>query len=147
MSAPSFKGWQRYGDAKVLSTIKRAPFSRAISTQGGSSVHHIAFATNDIFDTMAKLRRNGAQFVPISANYYEDLRARFDLPADDVARMRDFHILFERTATGEYLHAYSESFADRFFFEIVQRVGYRGYGAANAPVRLAAQARLSTGMP
>ena len=32
---------------------------------------------------------------------------------------------------------------DGFFFEIVQRRGYKGYGAANAPVRLAAQARLS----
>ena len=122
---------------------KSTAMSRAISTQGGSSVHHIAFATNDIFDTMAKLRRNGAQFVPISANYYEDLRARFDLPADDVARMRDFHILFERTATGEYLHAYSESFADRFFFEVVQRVGdYDGYGALNAAARLASQSQV-----
>ena len=47
---------------------------------------------------------------------------------------------FERTADGEYLHAYSESFAGRFFFEVVQRVGdYDGYGAVNAPARLAAQ--------
>jgi 4-hydroxyphenylpyruvate dioxygenase len=27
----------------------------------------------------------------------------------------------------------------RVFFELVQRDGYRGYGAQNAPVRLAAQ--------
>jgi 4-hydroxyphenylpyruvate dioxygenase len=45
----------------------------------------------------------------------------------------------------EYLQVYTESFDQRFFFEIVQRRGYRGYGAANAPVRLAAQARLSAG--
>ena len=32
-------------------------------------------------------------------------------------------MLFDRTPTGEYFHAYSETFADRFFFEIVQRVG------------------------
>jgi 4-hydroxyphenylpyruvate dioxygenase len=37
----------------------------------------------------------------------------------------------------------TETYDQRFFFEIVQRRGYRGYGAANAPVRLAAQARLS----
>ena len=54
--------------------------------------------------------------------------------------MRALDILFERTADGEYFHAYSESFAERFFFEIVQRVGgYDGYGAINAPARLAAQ--------
>ena len=43
---------------------------------------------------------------------------------------------------GEYLHVYGESFADRFFFEIVQRVGdYEGYGALNAPARMASQAQ------
>ena len=37
---------------------------------------------------------------------------------------------------------YSESFADRFFFEIVQRIGrYEGYGALNAPARMASQAQ------
>ena len=32
------------------------------------------------------------------------------------------------------------TFEDRFFFEIVQRRGYRGFGAVNAGVRMAAQA-------
>ena len=32
-----------------------------------------------------------------------------------------------------------EAFEQRFFFEIVQRRAYRGYGAANAPIRLAAR--------
>ena len=34
---------------------------------------------------------------------------------------------------------------ERFFFEIVQRDRYGGYGAPNAPIRLAAQARLARG--
>jgi 4-hydroxyphenylpyruvate dioxygenase-like putative hemolysin len=35
-----------------------------------------------------------------------------------------------------------DGFDDRFFFEIVQRTGgYQGYGAVNAAVRMAAQAR------
>jgi 4-hydroxyphenylpyruvate dioxygenase len=32
-------------------------------------------------------------------------------------------------------------FDDRFFFEIVQRKTYSGFGAPNAPIRLAAQYR------
>ena len=35
--------------------------------------------------------------------------------------------------------------SERFFFEIVQRDGYAGFGAPNAPIRLAAQARLARG--
>ncbi len=54
--------------------------------------------------------------------------------------MRAFGILHERTDHGEYFHAYSESFAERFLFEIVQRVGqYDSYSALNAPARMASQ--------
>jgi 4-hydroxyphenylpyruvate dioxygenase len=59
--------------------------------------------------------------------------------------MRERGIVYERTSAGDYFHAYSQSFDDRFFFEIVQRGGaYDGYGAQNAPARLAAQAQRST---
>jgi 4-hydroxyphenylpyruvate dioxygenase len=124
-----------------VSQSRSTAMARTMSAAGGTSVHHIAFATDDIFQSMATLRRNGAQFVAISGNYYDDLVARFELPPSQVERMREFGVLYERTEAGEYFHAYTESFADRFFFEIVQRVGeYDGYGALNAPARLAAQA-------
>jgi len=56
--------------------------------------------------------------------------------------MRDLGIVYDCSPDGEYLHVYGTSFADRFFFEIVQRVGaYDGYGALNAPARMASQAQ------
>ena len=57
--------------------------------------------------------------------------------------LRNNNILYARDGTAEYLQVYTETFDQRFFFEIVERRGYAGYGAANAPVRLAAQARLA----
>ena len=55
--------------------------------------------------------------------------------------MRKLNILYDRDNDGEYFHLVSRAFAKRFFFEIVERRGYRGYGAANATIRLAAQSR------
>ena len=81
------------------------------------------------------------RFVPISANYYDDLIARLGLDEAQVRRMQALDILFDRSPDGEYLHAYAEPFDDRFFFEIVQRDRYDAYGAVNAPARLAAQAQ------
>ena len=106
-------------------------------------MHHIALASADIFATVEKLRAEGVRFVPISPNYYDDIVARLDIDGGLVERMRKLGILYDRTpAGGEYLHIYSESFADRFFFEIVQRFGnYQGYGALNAPARMASQAQ------
>jgi 4-hydroxyphenylpyruvate dioxygenase len=81
-----------------------------------------------------------ARFVPISGNYYDDLLARFDLPPPEVERMRRYNVLYEPSAAGEYFHAYSEPFAGGFFFDIIQRTGdYDGYGALNAPARIASQ--------
>lgn len=125
-----------------VSQSRSTQMARTIAAQGGASVHHIAFASDDIFATMTKLRAAGASFVPISANYYDDLAARFDLPQTTLDRMREFDVLYERSADGEYFHAYTQSFAERFFFEIVQRSGgYDGYGALNAPARMASQVR------
>ena len=81
--------------------------------------------------------------MPISANYYDDLLARFDLDPALVERMRALGILYDRTADGDYFHIYTESFADRFFFEIVQRSDYDAYGALNAPARMASQEQAS----
>jgi len=44
-----------------------------------------------------------------------------------------------------FRHVYTDSLADRFFFEIVERRGYRGFGAINAAVRMAAQAQRRSG--
>ena len=52
-------------------------------------------------------------------------------------------ILYDRDEAGEYLQAYTRSFEDLFFFEIVERRGYKGFGAVNASIRLAAQTRES----
>ncbi len=57
--------------------------------------------------------------------------------------LRSNDILYDRDEGGEYLQAYTQSFGDLFFVEIVERRGYRGFGAINAQIRLAAQARLA----
>jgi len=124
------------------SSSRMTRIARTASASGGVAVQHIAFACDDIFATIASLRSRGVPFVPISANYHDDLAARIDLDPALQASLRELGILFDRSADGDYLHAYTETFADRFFFEIVQRIGgYDGYGALNAPARLAAQAQ------
>jgi len=123
-----------------VSQSRRTRTARTVEALGGKpAVHHIAFDCADIFATVAALRELGAEFVAISDNYYDDLLARFALDPALVERLRRLGILYDRDDAGEYLHLYSAPFAERFFFEIVQRKGYDGYGALNAPARMAAQ--------
>lgn len=108
----------------------------------GSSVQHIAFASSDIFATAATLKANGLAALEISQNYYSDLEARLGLGAEMIARLRAANLLYDRDAGGEYFQLYAQSFGEGFFFEVVERRGaYAGYGAVNAPFRIAAQKR------
>ncbi len=122
-----------------------------IAESFGSSVQHLAFATDDIFASSARLDQLGFTRLEITPNYYDDLEARFGLDPDFADRLKAANILYDRDATGgEYFQLYSPAIGEGFFFEIVERRGgYGGYGAPNAPFRIAAQKRhiRPAGMP
>ncbi|OAH09465.1 bifunctional sugar phosphate isomerase/epimerase/4-hydroxyphenylpyruvate dioxygenase family protein [Streptomyces jeddahensis] len=103
---------------------------------------HIALATDDIVKAARRIRAAGAELLKIPANYYEDLDAKYAFAPGELDTYRELGILYDRDESGgEFRHCYTAT-VGRVFFEIVQRTGdYGGYGAANAPVRLAAQRR------
>jgi 4-hydroxyphenylpyruvate dioxygenase len=111
---------------------------RFIAETYGSGVQHLAFRTGDIFAAAAALRENGFRALNISPNYYEDIEARFGLDPDLTERLKAENILYDRDEHGEYFQLYSPTYGEGFFFEIVERRDYRGYGAANAIFRISA---------
>jgi 4-hydroxyphenylpyruvate dioxygenase len=125
------------------SQARQTQSSRFINEFFGAGVQHIAFATDDIFATVARMREAGVGLLPIPDNYYDDLEARFDLDPTLAADLRRRGILYDEDASGRYFQVYTQVIAERFFFEVVARDGYTGFGAPNAPIRLASQARLS----
>jgi 4-hydroxyphenylpyruvate dioxygenase len=129
--------------AMNASQSARTQSSRFLNDYFGSGVQHLAFGTDDIVATVKRLKVNGVEVLPIPENYYDDLEARVDLPAERLKVLKDNNILYDRDANGEYLQVYTKSFKDLFFIEIVQRTDYKGFGAINAPIRLNAQSRLA----
>ncbi|MFC3493979.1 bifunctional sugar phosphate isomerase/epimerase/4-hydroxyphenylpyruvate dioxygenase family protein [Glycomyces rhizosphaerae] len=101
---------------------------------------HVAFATDDIAGAAARLRDRGL-LLAIPDNYYDDLDAR--IAPERLDLLREHSLLYDRDEQGEFLHCYTPVLGTRIFFEVVQRIsGYRGYGALNAPVRMAAHRRV-----
>lgn len=106
-----------------------------------AGLQHVAFACDDVLGAAERMHARGLVPLAIPDNYYEDLAARLDLDRGLLGTLRELGVLYDSDgAGGEFLHLYTETIGDRLFFEIVQRRGgYGGYGAANAPVRMAAQ--------
>lgn len=129
-----------------ISQSRNTATSRSVSTYSGAGVQHIAFASDDIFAAVAELKRRGTPLLSISANYYDELRAKFGLREELVSRLAAANVLYDREGDGEFFHVYTDTFEGRFCFELVERRHYDGYGAANAPVRMAAQAQAESGL-
>ncbi|WP_447777627.1 3-dehydroshikimate dehydratase QuiC [Pseudomonas chlororaphis] len=130
-----------------ISENRKTAISHALSSYGGSGVHHIAFDCDDIFAEVSRAKEAGVPLLDIPLNYYDDLAARFDFDDEFLSELAYYNVLYDRDAQGgELFHVYTEPFEGRFFFEIIQRKnGYVGYGAANVAVRLTAMAKSRSG--
>ena len=116
---------------------------RFIAERLGSAVQHIAFGTENIFETARRLGGLGFESLPIPSNYYDDAVARLGLSDEERASLEGSNILVDEDNEQRFYQLYSQPYGDGFFFEIVQRSeGYVGYGAPNAPYRTAAIRRM-----
>ena len=108
----------------------------------GATVQHIAFQTDNAVDLATTMVSLDFEILPQTENYYADLTARFDLSEEFIAQIQALNILYDEDDSGRFLQFYGISFGNGLFFEFVQRLGnYHGFGAPNAPFRLAAQRR------
>ncbi|WP_210603340.1 bifunctional sugar phosphate isomerase/epimerase/4-hydroxyphenylpyruvate dioxygenase family protein [Brevibacterium oceani] len=131
-------------DGAIRMPLNLAPRS-AESSATGDYPEHVALACDDIFTAAATAVSRGLDFLPVPENYYEDLEARFDLMPELLQRLRENNILYDRDDRGEFLHFYTSTIGSVFFEMVERRNDYQGYGAPNAPVRLAAQHRRNSG--
>jgi 4-hydroxyphenylpyruvate dioxygenase len=123
------------------STAIQTMSSRFLSEFFGAGVQHIAFTCDDILTAVSAMRTAGATFLTVPGNYYDDIDSRFELDPALLKAMKDNGVLYDRDDAGEFFQIYTHAFEERFYFEIVQRRGYKGFGAPNAGIRLAAQTR------
>jgi len=116
-----------------------------LGAQDEPAPQHVAFRCDDVIAVARAMREHGTEPLPIPDNYHDDLGARLDLDPGLLAELRELQVLFDRdTRGGAFLHCYTRA-VGRVFFEVVERRGgYDGYGAADAPVRMAAQRRAAS---
>jgi 4-hydroxyphenylpyruvate dioxygenase len=115
--------------------------ARFIEGGRGAGVQHIALATDNIFLAAEQASACGLEILPVPPNYFDDIQVRFDLAPELIEQLRRWNVFYDEDNNGSCRQFFSRAFNKRFFFEVIERRGYKGYGLANGQVRLAAQAR------
>jgi 4-hydroxyphenylpyruvate dioxygenase len=131
----------RSGDGTVRLALNIAPLALEGSGSSAAAIYpeHVAFATDDLVAIARRARAQGLEFLPVPQNYYEDLQARLDIEPSLLATLQELNLLYDQDECGEFLHFYTRTIGTVFFEVVERRRGYDGYGAPNAPVRLASQ--------
>ncbi len=117
---------------------KKSQIEEYLDFYEGSGVQHIAVATNDIIETVAQLKARGVEFLPPPPQaYYDAIPARLgqhrDMMKEDINELQKLSILVDADEEGYLLQIFTKPVEDRptLFFEIIQRMGARGFGAGN----------------
>jgi 4-hydroxyphenylpyruvate dioxygenase len=99
----------------------------------GPGVQHIALATSDIIETVARLRDSGVSFLTVPRAYYDALPSRVGTIDENIDTLAGLGILVDRDEEGYLLQLFTKPVGDRptLFYEIIQRKGSRGFGKGN----------------
>lgn len=117
---------------------KRSQIEEYLDFYEGPGVQHIAVATDDIIETVSLLRARGVEFLssPPQA-YYDEIPARLgvhmDMMKEDIKELQKLSIMIDADEEGYLLQIFTKPVEDRptLFFEIIQRMGAKGFGAGN----------------
>jgi 4-hydroxyphenylpyruvate dioxygenase len=117
---------------------KKSQIEEYLDFYESPGVQHIAVATDDIIKTVSGLRARGVEFLPPPPQaYYDDIPRRLgvhmDIMKEDIKQLQQLSILVDADEDGYLLQIFTKPVEDRptLFFEIIQRMGAKGFGAGN----------------
>ena len=67
-------------------------------------------------------------------------KAQFDLSTKEIQRLKQLRVLYDEYTFFVFFQIFTRLIYETFYFEIVQRNGYRSYGFTNAQLQLTTQA-------
>jgi len=117
---------------------KRSQIEEYLDFYEGAGVQHIAMATDDIIKTVSQLKANGIEFLSTPPDeYYKSVPGRLETFShelrEDIEKLKGLGIMIDADEEGYLLQIFTKPVEDRptLFFEIIQRMGARGFGAGN----------------
>lgn len=99
----------------------------------GEGIQHIALTTDNIYETVEKLRARGVKLQDTIETYYDLVDTRVPGHGEDLERLKANRILIDGAVGDEgiLLQIFTENTFGPIFFEVIQRKGNQGFGNGN----------------
>ena len=117
---------------------KKSQIEEYLDFYEGPGVQHIAVATDDIINTVSELRARGIEFLSTPPEeYYRAVPGRLEEFShelrENIETLKSLGIMIDADEEGYLLQIFTKPVEDRptLFFEVIQRMGARGFGAGN----------------
>ncbi|NGX82929.1 MULTISPECIES: 4-hydroxyphenylpyruvate dioxygenase [Aequorivita] len=117
---------------------KRSQIEEYLDFYEDAGVQHLALTTDDIIKTVSQLKERGVEFLPPPPQAYYDaiperLGDHMKMMKEDINELRKLSIMIDADEDGYLLQIFTKPLEDRptLFFEIIQRMGAKGFGAGN----------------
>ncbi len=112
---------------------KKSQIQEYIDSNLTAGVQHLALRSENILETIAALRQNGVDFLPVPEGYYDNVWDRVGVVKEDKDAVKDLRILVDKDDKGYLLQLFTRPLQDRptFFIEIIQRAGSDSFGKGN----------------
>lgn len=117
---------------------KKSQIEEYIDFYEGAGVQHLALASDDIIKTVRELKIRGVEFLPPPPQaYYDEIPKRLGVHSEkmkeDIKELQKLSILVDADEDGYLLQIFTKPVEDRptLFYEIIQRMGAKGFGAGN----------------
>ncbi|KAF1708978.1 4-hydroxyphenylpyruvate dioxygenase [Pseudoxanthomonas kalamensis DSM 18571] len=116
------------------SSDPKSQINEYLDAYHGEGIQHVACFTEDIYDTVERMRAAGVEFLDTPDTYFEVIDQRIPEHGEDVARLAKNKILIDadpETHQRKLLQIFTQNAVGPIFFEIIQRKGNEGFGEGN----------------
>lgn len=116
------------------SSDEKSQINEYLRDYKGEGIQHIALFTDDIYESVEKMRAAGIEFLDTPDAYFEMIDARVPNHGEDVPRLARNRILIDadmETKKRLLLQIFTQNAFGPIFFEIIQRKGNEGFGEGN----------------
>jgi len=112
-------------------TEKKSQINEYLDEYKGPGIQHIAFMTDNILDSLDRMKGTSVQMLDIDEDYYQEVFKRVPNVTEDHKKIEAHNVLVDGDENGYLLQIFTKNIIGPIFIEIIQRHNNNTFGEGN----------------